>query len=254
VIEPPCPSEFAHRVIFVLGGNRSGTTWLVQLFGSHPEIAALDAESHMFRGLSDLWANGHRVDGEGLPGFLSPEELAAAARQFCDRLFVAERERHAPWASWFVEKSPTTVHHVPLLAATYPDGWCVHIVRDGRDVARSMSLAPFGPETPVTAAQGWARAVDEVRRDSWLLSRYRMVRYEDLVADPIGGMTDLYDWMGLPVDDDVIEGIAELADREVSRYETGPVGPGKWRRMPSADIRDIEQSVGYLLGELGYTD
>jgi hypothetical protein len=254
MIESPTPGTLAGRVIIVLGGNRTGTTWLVQLLGAHPTVAAFDVESAIFDGVSHLWENAQRTDGEGISAYLTLPDFVAAARSFCDSVFLTAIDQHAPGTSWFVEKSPPHVHLIPLMAAVYPDAWYIHIVRDGRDVARSVSTSPFGPEGLAAAAQSWGRIVRQVRRDSWRLPRFREVRYEELFADPIGGATQLFEWMGLPVDDDVVATLEEHAAREVSRYQTGPVGPGKWRQLPPADIRDIELAVGDTLAELGYTD
>ena len=40
-------SPLRDRVIFVEGAPRSGTTWLVTLLATHPEIAGVEAESHL---------------------------------------------------------------------------------------------------------------------------------------------------------------------------------------------------------------
>ena len=41
-------SPLRDHVIFVEGAPRSGTTWLVTLLATHPEIAGVEAESHLF--------------------------------------------------------------------------------------------------------------------------------------------------------------------------------------------------------------
>ena len=41
-------SPLRDRVIFVEGAPRSGTTWLVTLLATHPDIAGVQAESHLF--------------------------------------------------------------------------------------------------------------------------------------------------------------------------------------------------------------
>ena len=41
-------SPLQGRVIFVEGAPRSGTTLLVTLLATHPEIAGVQAESHLF--------------------------------------------------------------------------------------------------------------------------------------------------------------------------------------------------------------
>ena len=253
--QPPVESPFANKVIFVLATNRSGTTWLVQLLAAHPDIAAFDAESMVISGLWNLWENQRRPDGVGISAYLSPEEFAAAGRTFCDQIFLSALDRYELSTSWFVEKSPPHSHLLPLAAVTHPDAWYIEIVRDGRDVAKSISESPFGDETLAATAQQWAKAIQDIRRDAWKFERFRSVRYEDLFADPVGQMTDIFGWLGLEVDDEVHQALEEFAVREVSRYKTGSrVGPGKWRDLPPADIRDIQFAADDILAECGYTD
>lgn len=252
---PPIDSPLADRVIFVLATNRSGTTWLVKLLDAHPDIAGLDAESMVISGLWDFWTNYHRFDGTGISAYLAPDEFAAAARLFCDRIITSAFKRHNLSASWYVEKSPPHSHLLPLAAVTHPDAWYIEIVRDGRDVAKSISEAPFGDETLASTAQQWAKAVQDIRQESWRLDRYRTIRYEELFADPVGQMADLFEWLGLEVGDEVAKAVADFAGKEVSTYKTSTrIGPGKWRDLPPADIRDIQFAIDDVLAENGYTD
>ena len=255
MIAPPCESAFANRIVIVLGTPRSGTTWLAQLLLSHPDLAGADAESSVFRGLRDFWANAWRADGEGLATCMERAELAAVLRQFSDRIFGGARDLHGPAATWFVEKTPDHVHRIPLMAATYPDAWYIHILRDGRDVARSHARAPFGPTDVSETARLWAWRVRVVQQQRWRLARFREVRYERLTEDPVGEVSDLLAWMGLDPDDDVRRRLAHAAGREVSTAHTSePVGVGKWRRLAPEDLAAVYDEAGDLLAELGYLD
>jgi hypothetical protein len=254
-MRPPCDSPFADRTVIVLGPVRSGTTWLVELLLAHPDLAGLSWESTIFLALSDLWENAHRSDGEGISAYLQPREVAAALRSFCDRTFSVAGDETATGPRWFVEKTPDNVNRVPLIAATYPDAWYIHLVRDGRDVVRSQVVAPWGTDDPAEAARNWVWGVRQVHRHRWLLDRYQELRYEDLVADPVGETTALLEWMGLPVDAAVSTGIKERVTHEVARYgATDTIGPGKWTQMTPADLKRIHQVAGDLLSELGYLE
>jgi hypothetical protein len=58
-------------------------------------------------------------------------------------------------------------------------------VRDGRDVALSLKRMPFGPNNAWAAGPWWARGIRagaEARRQH--PDQVRIVRYEDIVADP----------------------------------------------------------------------
>jgi hypothetical protein len=252
---PPCESEFADRIVIVLGTIRSGTTWLTELLRAHPDIAVTDRESWIFHGLWELWENVHSSTGDGPASYLGQDHVVATMRAFCDQIFAAARDRHGPGASWFVEKTPGHVERLALIAATHPDAWYIHLVRDGRDVARSIVRAPWGQTRLGDAAAHWASGVRRVHEHRWQLERFAELRYEDLLADPVGLMTQLFGWMGLPVDADVEKRLAEHATHEVVRFSaTDPVGAGKWRDMSMEDLAQIYEEAGDLLIQLGYAD
>ncbi|MCU1450986.1 MAG: hypothetical protein JWP02_3156 [Acidimicrobiales bacterium] len=251
----PCDSPFADRTVIVLGSVRSGTTWLVELLLAHPDLAGLNWESTVFLGLWELWENAHRSDGEGIGAHLSPDEIAAALRTFCDRTFAVARDADdaEDGQGWFVEKTPDNVNRLPLIAAAYPDAWFVHLVRDGRDVVRSQISAPWGTDDPADAARNWVWGVRQVERHRWRLDRFRELRYEDLVGDPVGETSALLEWLGLSIDAHVRRDLEERVGHHVARYgATDRVGPGKWRQMSAADLRRIDAVAGDLLSELGY--
>jgi Sulfotransferase family len=249
---PPCESPYADRMIEVLGTVRSGTTWLVELLGAHPDVGTTPGESWIFNSLRDLWGNVHSSD-DGPSAYMDRGEIVAAMRRFCDGLFAGAAARQAPGTSWFVEKTPGHSRRIPLMAAVYPDGWYIHIIRDGRDVVRSLTSTSWGYDNPGDAATAWVSSVRDTLDNCWRLARYRELRYEDLLVDPVGQVKALLEWMGLEVDADVEHGIAERAEREVSRFAaTDPVGAGKWRDLPADVLDKVHEEAGDLLMELGY--
>jgi sulfotransferase family protein len=248
-------SVFADRVIFVLGTVRSGTTWFEQLLGAHPDIAMVDLEAGIFHALWDLWLNAHSAEGSGVGAYLPPGQIAAAVRRFCDQMFSAARDRVKPDATWFAEKTPGHYYRLPLMAATHPDAWYIHIIRDGRDVTRSQLRSPVGRILPGDAAAHWSAGVRRVHENRWQLARFQEIRYETLLANPVGELTRLFEWMGLEVDADVEARVEEKAGREVVRFKnTDPVGKGKWRDMNPDDLAKIYEEAGDLLVQLGYAD
>ncbi|MCU1448497.1 MAG: sulfotransferase, partial [Acidimicrobiales bacterium] len=197
--------------------------------------------------------NASRGDGEGISAYLSHDEVVTALRRYCDSLFATARDAHAPDATWFVEKSPPHTGWVPAMAAVYPDAWFIHLLRDGRDVVRSLLAAPFGTWDVGLAAKIWVDSVRSVRRQSWSLPRFREIRYEDLLADPTNQMQELFAWLGLDVDPTVADALVAKAAREVVRFgSTDPVGAGKWTSLAPEELAVID-AVGHdLLAELGY--
>jgi hypothetical protein len=81
-------SPLRDRVIFVQGAPRSGTTWLVMLLATHPQIAGVEAESHLFEyGVEHLFANfeGRDPSMRGLRTYLEGDRLVDLIRvDACD--------------------------------------------------------------------------------------------------------------------------------------------------------------------------
>jgi LPS sulfotransferase NodH len=241
-------SPLADRLVIVCGCPRSGTTWLEQLLLAHPGTAGVDeAETWLFLSLRSLW------DNDALRAAVPPAALATAQRRFCDAMFTALLERAGRRDAVFVEKTPANALHLREIAALYPDAWFVHILRDGRDVARSIGEFDLTPAGVREGARAWAATVRAVDRDAGTLPRFREVRYEELLGDPAAGAASLLTWAGLAVDERVRDRLAARADGRVSRYNTtGPVGAGKWRSLSPADLRAVYEEAGESLAALGY--
>jgi LPS sulfotransferase NodH len=238
------------RLVVVFGCARSGTTWLQQLLLAHPDVGGPDeAESWIFMDLHAFWSSPE------LAASIPSDRLAALLRRFCDRLFAAALERHRSGATLFVEKTPGHAQHLDEIASVYPDAWFVHIVRDGRDVARSLAEFEHGVANVRAGAAAWVATLDAVARSAPGLARFREIRYEDLVVDPVGRAAELLSWVGLDVDDEIRQRLSDCAGIRVSRFNTtGPVGPGKWRSLSRRDLAAVESIAGDHLRALGYLD
>jgi hypothetical protein len=250
---PNVASALTDRLILVVGANRSGTTWLQQLLLGHPRVGGIErTETWIFSALADLWANAGGRAQPGLDAYMSPVRAAAILRRFCDRAFTRALE-DKPGADYFVERTPAHAWYVDCMAALYPDAWVIHVIRDGRDVAQSVVEIAFATDSPRVAARQWREAVERIREDKPLFGRYREVRYEELLDDPVEGTSALLRWIGLPVDETATAEIARRAQERVSEWNTtGPVGPGKWQRLPVRAQQEIIEEAGPLLNDLGY--
>lgn len=242
------------RLTVIVGCPRSGTTWLGQMLLAHPAVTGInEGETSLFLCLGDLFANISRTDGTGLSAYVDVATFEAAVRQFCDRL-IEEAVRHDhPDAAVFVERTPAHAFVLRRIARLYPDAAVVHIVRDGRDVARSLAELSFGAPSVRAGAQAWVRTLDAVQATAHALSTFREVRYEDVLLDPVAGVCALFEWLGLLVDDGVRARVTAAAAGRVSAFgTTGPVGTGKWRTLSAVDIADIYLVAGDALVRHGY--
>jgi hypothetical protein len=144
------------------------------------------------------------------------------------------------------------VYCLPLIAEVYPDARFVHIVRDGRDVARSIVAQPWGPDNVEEAAEEWRSSVEAGRNAAPALGdRVLEVRYEDVLADPATAIPRIYTHHGLE------GGIGEALEAAGAKANIGRqdsrVGTGKWREgWGRRELRDFDRVAGDLLRELGY--
>lgn len=245
-------------MVFLVGAQRSGTNWLQRILGAHPDIATVPSETHVFsHGLAPLAERVHHGAASSPTTslvFMERDRFVSSLRAFCDDLFTGLLDVVAPSARLLVERTPLHVHHLDLIADVYPDAHVLHIVRDGRDVARSLVAHTWGPDSIAEAAETWASAVREARRAAPSVPLYREVRYEELLADPVRGITDVYRWLGVDTAGAVVD--VALAEAGV-RFNHDPSDPtieaGKWRRsLSAADLAAFDRVAGDLLADLGY--
>ena len=252
-------SPLRERMIFLVGARRSGTNWLQRVLGAHPDVALIPAETYLFsRGIAPLRERfRHGLRGSTTTGFIFMErdDLLDALRDFCDRALLPFLEA-APGASRLVERTPEHATCVDVIGDVYPDAHVIHIVRDGRDVARSLLSQTWAsaPKTIEDAAEEWRSAVESADRAGRNLERYRTVSYEELLADPFPRVTDLYTWLGLHAEAKVVE--ATLVEAEV-RFNVDPRAPvvaaGKWREaLTENDVSTFMRVAGDSLKRLGY--
>lgn len=247
------PARPADRLVVILGCGRSGTTWLQQLWLAHDGVAGLEHnESWLFHQLRHVWRKVEQR--EGFARHLGRSDVVTVLRRFTDRVLsdVAVRFGGDP-SAYVVEKSPVHVPRLAEITAVHPDAWFVHLVRDGRDVARSITQVPFF-ETPDLggAAAMWRDAVDTVRRQQHLAPRFRDVRYEDLAADPESVMTSLWSWVGLPVTEASLVALRAAIGPRVSAHGRTTTTTGSWRGMSSTEVDEIYRVAGDTLVREGY--
>lgn len=255
--------------IFVLGFQRSGTTWLANLVAEHPRVAAVQAEDHFGIHESIFFSHFARAYGDleddddfarfardftgsdyylltGIePEWLTrrrPRGYAETFRALMEEL--ARRRGHLPF---WVEKSP---HHTLLaeeIADAFPDARFLCIVRRTADVVNSWLWA-HGEPPP------WPRRLGTLARTTWSCvahqrwlqrfarrsSRAVALRYEDLKADPEAEMRRVTGLVGLPFDPSMLA----MTWRKNSSFRAA----GSRRRRPlSRADRAVVAAVSSLL-------
>src|SRR4051794_18565905 len=89
-------------------------------------------------------------------------QLIAATRDFCDRVLAPHLP---PGTHYLAQRAPVHVLYLGLIREIYPDGRVAHIIRDGRDVSRSLVAKQWGPDSIEEAAKEWRESVLRARRE-----------------------------------------------------------------------------------------
>ena len=256
---PRADSPLRDRVVFLVGARRSGTNWLQRILTAHPGMVAIPSETYLFsdgvRPFADLVQHANPGSMAMAKTFMERDRFLDAMRDLMDSVFEANLEHLGPDARYLVERTPWHVLHLPLIASVYPDARVVNIVRDGRAVARSLISMDWGPESMEEAAEEWRDAIEGGRAGAEAFGdRYLQVGYERLLASPRERTGELFDWLGLELDDATWERILTEA---ASEFNVDPGSPGvrtdKWRdELSPGDLAEFERIAGRQLEACGY--
>jgi hypothetical protein len=178
-----------HRYLFIGGLHRSGTSLVARLCGRISGVATIaDAPVPENEGVYLQGGIPHTAQ-HGRPMHFATDpvqHLIEGCRW--DRLETRER-MEADWAPWFppspwrVEKSPVNLTRMRLYQQLFPLSQFVVVMRHPELVAAAVSKWVDTP--PSALIDHWLEAHGIVASDITYLHSVLVIRYEDVVADPI---------------------------------------------------------------------
>lgn len=206
------PEVSGDRLVFVGGLHRSGTTPLARAMAEHPQISGLretgvaeDEGQH----LQDVYPRIRAYGGMGrfarAPQAHLTEASALVSSANAQRLIAA-------WAPYWdldrpllLEKSPGNMIMGRFLQALFPGSAMIVVMR--HPVVTALALQKWNPlvvarngrrrTTLLGRVDHWVRAYGLLREDLPELRRVEVVRYEDLVAEPVAELARLQRLLGL---------------------------------------------------------
>lgn len=239
------------RPIFLVGAERSGTTLLRLMLDHHPQLSFYSEFEYAVdcipdgEGLPDLddyydWLETHRIFQAS--GFAIDRTLSYP--QLVNSFLSQKRDRDAKPLI-----GATVHHHFDKLLRIWPDARFIHIIRDGRDVARS-AIGMGWAGNVWTGVERWIEAEHLWLKLSQSIPSERKIdlTYEDLITKPIDVLTGLCNFIGIPYND------AMLSYAQTSTYDVPDARLiGQWRRkMSEYEIQLVELRIGDMLVERGY--
>lgn len=192
-------------------------------------------------------------------------QQTASPGQYVQRFFEFQKDRLHP-SGYLLEKSPRHIHNAERIQEVFPGAKMIVIYRDGRDVVTSdrfFTQDHLGlPFDFTEGVQGWKRDMEAHLRYA---ERYPVFAcaYERLLADGAAVARELFRFLGLRHDDELI---ADLVERSSFRFYAGRKRgqedrkrfyrkgvAGDWKNHFSAEDRKVFKEIaGGLLVRLGY--
>jgi len=222
------------QLFFIVGAQKSGTTWLQKSLNSIEGIHCL-GEGHFIDKLlmpmtqtrydynQMMQVVQQRIyDGEGFYGPVPDQEFFGLMRTWILQIMI--RSAGAPKDSILAlgDKTPANSFHIPTLKRLFPGSRIIHILRDGRDVAvsafhhrkRILSESPqagateldLQKEIPQLIAR-WGGSCRAVKKAENLGIPVHTVRYEDMLCEGVDSLRSCVNHL-LPdnsIDDDQLE-------------------------------------------------
>jgi hypothetical protein len=216
-----------NKPIFIVGSPRSGTSILTWCLGQHPNILPLPESNWMGQFAVNV-AISHRIgtarnNHSMLSAMeISREEFFANFGRSINDLILShrpdlERKRKMtppptePKMRW-VDGTPEYSLHVYALRKLFPEAVFIHILRDVRDVVRSMLnfhriAGTHLVQNEQQAYKYWLRMVKACvqAEQAYGSDVVRRLPYTALIDDPVGAIRSLLDFVGEPYCDRCLE-------------------------------------------------
>ena len=246
------------QLVFLVGFQRSGTTWVQKVLGAHPDIGTAQ-ESHVFDQFIGpavrFWDGVLAVDvgrgGVGLPAYLTQEEFDGLGRELVERVFSKADEYHDK--AVFLEKTPDHVRYIDVIHRLFPEARFVMMVRRPEDVVESMLAAGkdwgrnWAPRSVLRAAWRWRRAIREgmAQLEEVPADRKLLIRYEDMKRNPQELTQGMLEFIGIDASPEIAARLCEAPAR-LNKYGHFARISGQAVQEPEAFKRDRKGKLSLL--------
>ena len=281
------------RIFFIVGAQKSGTTWLQRSLNSIEGVHCL-GEGHFIDRLVQPFAATARsynqmmklvadrvYEGKGFYDEIPDTEFRQMMRQWILKILLRNVNADPQSILAIGDKTPAHSHHIPTLRALFPEARFVHMLRDGRDVAvsafhhqqrilRKLGQADANASIDTGALDmlhKWAQFTRSVLKAEQEGQTIHTVRYEAMLSDPVPSLQACLNHI-LPNqhwDQEVIQAAVEANSfRRQSGRQPGQTDPsaflrkgqvGSWRTELAPDTLDqLQPDDRALLEHLGYSN
>jgi hypothetical protein len=270
------------QVFFVVGCQKSGTTWAQNLLDGHPEVRC-HGEAYFAPILLPLLGQFAKAYNQrhkaGADGSLTPDDVRFLFTTTVGVSLARWCRGHADVRA-VGEKTPEHALCIPQLSQAFPNARFIHVIRDGRDVCVSgyhhnlrtkgnaflEKFPTFARYVDYTARQHWVPYITHARAAATDLGdRYLEVRYEALHHDPHAQVARMARHLGVDDTDAAVHASVQAgafdarANGQANGSETRSAGfyrkgvVGDWvNHFDPAALAAFRQHAEPLMRDLGY--
>lgn len=245
-------------ILFLAGADRSGIGLLADILDRHPDIAIsrrinfwtfyagrygpLDEAENLNRCLEDMWrfrrVTDLDIDRDAVRRrFIDGEDLSYGG------LFAAIGESHALVRGKTVwgDKSLNSERYADRIFESFPEAGMIHVLRDPRDRHVSVMSHRRGKRGGVYGTTAvWVDSERRaVRNSARYGTRYLVIRYEDLVENPVAGLTAACNLVGVRFDASLLDD-PSTPERHGTLLHTSSIGRFADEASP-VDVATIQQ-------------
>ena len=258
---------------FIAGVQRSGTTLLSVMLNKHPAVFMEDRATGFriisgFKNLYDLWPHNllhdktafikwlikNDVQGR-LAGLIDYENLDAYDNIRDLIQGSIEKKLQGTGKAIWGDKVPNMQHFINDLLLLIPKAKIIHIVRDGRANASSMSSRSY--RNLQLSAQQWVdgNIFGLVNQEILGTDQYKIIHYENLLRQPEVEAKSICNFLDIPYAPEMVNLSDEQLKKEESYvksfFDTSKIN--KWQsELDAGQIAKVENIQGPLLQKLGY--
>lgn len=265
------------RPIFIIGCGRSGTTLLREIMNQAPDLFILRESGFIPELYKERKKYGRFSTDEAREEFI--DDLKTFERTSRDTAFdifemseskarmILEEVSPTNFAGavsalysatalqkggeiWG-DKTPLYTSHIDLIKEVYPSAKIIHIIRDPRDVSKSIKKAGWSL-TLKGAARIWKKQIRKGLEGRQLdEDSYYEIKYESLLISPRTELKKLFGWLDISYPEDLVDRYEKSGAKIDSKFENLHQNIGRpiqksrafsWKKnMKKADIAIIEK-------------